>query len=282
MFDKFKERYEKRQGLISPNQRGYKNSIIRWIKGQLKRNTSYTQQNSLYRPMSIFVTTTCNLNCYSCGALGMNPRPKEWNADPNKIELFLKYMVDVFPEGSSILLTGGEPTLYPHLKEVCDMIHEYGFKTSMLTNCAVYVEPSMFDYIILDYHGVNRGKYDMYKYQLDKLGIPYESRMKDYHQDILYAMDNNITKGIRCSSFLKPYTLYDEVVYPCCNAMCVEWWKHTNELTLALIDAGWYIGNPDLSNTLKNWRETLPSEFYRFCTLNCWRDANKAKWVEIG
>jgi len=267
-----------RDHLIAPHQRGLWNRLKR--RWKFRRNKNKEQ---LDRPMSIFVTTRCNLNCYSCAALGMNPRPEPWDASLHNIQLFLSRMQDVFPEGSYVLLTGGEPTLYQYLESTVDLIHNYRFKASILTNCAVLHHRtfSKLDYLILDYHKINEDKYTKVKKFLDANNIKYESRMKHYHQDIPYAMENNITKGARCSNWMKPITLYKGVVYPCCNAMCAEWWNNTSNIREDLDSAGWEVYNPKLAEVVKKWRYTLPDSFYRFCTLNCWKDAKRAKWVEI-
>jgi len=62
--------------------------------------------------------------------------------------------------------------------------------------------------------------------------------------------------------------------------MCVEWWHDTFEVTMSLIDSGWVVDNPNLVDYINDWRETLPSEVYRLCSIGCWKDANKASWKE--
>ena len=83
------------------------------------------------RHISIFLNRYCNLKCYSCAALGMNPEPAETTlAD---IAKFLEHMKS-FKPGSTIMVTGGEPTMSPDLESVTTMIRDNGFKSAMLTN----------------------------------------------------------------------------------------------------------------------------------------------------
>lgn len=258
----------KREHLIAPHERG----IVQRIKRRMKRG-----KRKLERPLSIFLNNYCNLDCYSCAALGMITRLPPVNTSLDDIEKFLIHMEKLHP-GKSIMLTGGEPTMYPFLREVCDLVHSYGFKVSMLTNGFKVFSPELFDFIILDYHGENKEKLAEWTSLLEKSEVEWDIRSKQHHQDIPFAMKDNITKGARCSNWLNPLTLWQNVVYPCCNIMCVEWWHDTFEVTMSLINSGWIVDNSNLVKCIENWRESLPSEFYRLCTIGCWKDANKALW----
>ena len=262
----------KREQFKAPNRRGLWNRI--------KRRMNRGKAIKLVRPISIFVTTKCNLNCYSCAALGMDPRPNLEDTRLEDIELFLRAMKER-NKGETVMFTGGEPTLYPYLGEAAHLARSLGFLTSMLTNGVNLVPPEWFDVIILDKHSVNSDQIQLWEEMLNGKGIKYEVREKQYHQDIPYAMEDNVTKGARCANWLKPLVLRGDIVYPCCNILCVEWWHGTEDVTVALRESGWTVNNPDLVDTIEDWRETLPSEFYRVCTLKCWKDSSRARWVEI-
>lgn len=208
----------------------------------------------------------------------MNPKPAETKL--TDITKFLEHM-KTFKPGSTVMVTGGEPTMSPHLGAVAKMIRDNGFKSAMLTNCYKLIPLKWFDYIILDYHGVNKGEFELWKAALKESRRWWDMSPKHMHQDIPYAMKDNITKGARCSNWLTNYTLWQDVVYPCCNMMCVEWWHDTEEATMVLREAGWTVDNPNLVETIKNWRGTLPAEVYRLCMLKCWKDSTRAKWVKI-
>lgn len=268
---RFKEAL-KRDSLRPPHQKGVRAYIDR------KLNPRARIPN---RHISIFLTTACNLNCFSCGALGMDPRPKVEHTQLGDIELFLGQMQEIHP-GSFIMLTGGEPTLYPDLQRVCELIREYGFKPAMLTNGYKIVPVEWFDAIMIDYHGEsNRLRIEVWKDHLNFSDLIWDMHDKRYHQDMLFAMNDNITKGLRCPNLYEPLTLWKNVIYPCCNIMCLEWWHDDDSVTKGLIDAGWTVDNEGFYITFDNWRETLPLEFYRMCALNCWRDSKSRKWHKL-
>jgi organic radical activating enzyme len=211
--------------------------------------------------------------------MGQRPTPGETTLQ--EIEAFL-YHMEKYKPGSTVMITGGEPTMSPNLGRVAREIGARGFKSFLLTNGFKLVEPAWFDYIILDDHGINKSEIENWKRGLRDTDVWWKVRNKTMHIDTLNAKYLNITKGARCSSWLDPLTLWRDVVYPCCLMMCVEWWHYTDEITKALRASGWTVENPSLVSTIKNWRETLPSEFYRFCSLKCWRDSEKVIWVPIG
>jgi hypothetical protein len=213
----------------------------------------------------------------------MNPPPDETTVE--EIIVFLQKMVYYAP-GSTVMLTGGEPTAYDHgkLKEICDEIHLHGFKVALLTNGYKLIPVDWVDYIILDKHGeANEGSIKHWEDHLKAHGRDIDYRDKYYHMDIPYSIEGNITKGARCNNWIQTLTLWRDVVYPCCNIMCAAWWAgdYGDILDPALRKNGWTITNPELANTIRNWRDTLPAEAYRTCTLQCWRDAPRTKWVKI-
>ena len=232
------------------------------------------------RSLSIFINRYCNLSCFSCCALGMDPTPDETSLE--EIKIFLDKFRDYRP-GSSVLLTGGEPTMVntKKLKRICDLIHESGKKVGLLTNGYRLHPIEWFDYVVLDLHGVNDKEIEVWRRVLIESGRWFEEVDKRYHQDMEYAMKDNITCGLRCTSFMKPLTLWKDVIYPCCNIMCVEWWNHSARVTQALKRSKWTIYNPWILRTVKDWRETLPNEFIRMCSLRCWRNADKVIWRKI-
>jgi len=211
----------------------------------------------------------------------MSPRPKVEHTSLEDIELFLEQMAYLHPY-SYVTLIGGEPTAYPWLREACELVRKYGFKPTMITNGYKIVPPEWFDYIIIDLHGdTNQQQIKKWKELLEESNITWGMYKKQYHRDVRVALEDNITKGARCSNWLKPLTLWKNIVYPCCNLMCVEWWNNDHSSTLALKKAGWTTDNLNLSWTIKNWRRTLPPSVYRMCTIKCWKDADKARWGKV-
>jgi len=233
--------------------------------------------------MNLFLNRYCNLKCYSCAALGMNPPPDETSLE--EIQAFLNN-IEGYRPGSTFMLTGGEPTAMDHgkLEGICEMIHAHGYKTALMTNGFKTIPTEWIDYILLDKHGINAEDIAKWEDHLrDENHEIYEFREKQWHMDIPYAIEGNITEGARCENWITSISLWKDVVYPCCNLMCVAWWDGDLDQKLAsnLRDAGWSVYNPDLADTLLNWRETLPEAAYRLCMIKCWRESSKTKWRKI-
>lgn len=260
----------------------YKSPPHQGLKGVIKRMVDKPPSYIPKRRINIFLNRYCNLSCFSCAALGMDPPRDETTLE--EIIAFLQKMVYHDP-GSTVMLTGGEPTAIDHgkLKEICDEIHDHGFKTAMLTNGFKIAPVEWFDYIILDKHGINDADIKKWEKHLKAHGRDIDYREKYHHMDIPYSIEGNITKGARCNNWIHTLTLWRDVVYPCCNIMCVAWWAddYNKILAPALRKNGWTVDNPELANTIRNWRETLPAEVYRICTLLCWKEAPRTKWVKI-
>lgn len=235
------------------------------------------------RRMNLFLNRYCNLSCYSCGAMGMNPPRDETSLE--EVQAFLTN-IEGYQPGTTFMLTGGEPTAMDHgkLKKICDLIHEHGYKTALLTNGFRLIPTDWIDYVLLDKHGINDEEIAKWEAHLkDSDHETYEFREKQWHFDIPYAIKDNLTEGVRCGNWVNSVTLWKDVVYPCCNIMCVAWWDGDLDQDLAgsLRDAGWSVYNPDLADTIINWRDTLPGEAYRMCMIKCWRGADKVQWRKI-
>lgn len=262
----------KRDSLRSPNHKG----VLNYIERKLKPRKAIPD-----RHISIFLTTHCNLNCFSCGALGMDPRPEIEHTEIKDIELFLGIMQEIHPE-SYIMLTGGEPTLYPYLKKACSLIREFGFKPAMLTNGFKIVPLEWFDSIMIDYHGEsNKSEIEDWKNYLEGSDILWDMHDKRYHKNIPLAMKGNISNGLKCRTLFEPLTLWKNVIYPCCNIMCLEWWHQDISTTAGLMRERWTVENEDFPETFRDWRETLPAEFVKVCSLNCWEGSINHAWVAL-
>lgn len=266
------------------NDRLYRPPPQQGWKGFIKRRMKPKRTNILPdKRMNLFLNRYCNLNCYSCAAIGMDPPPDETTIE--ELQAFLNN-IEGYQPGTTFMITGGEPTMLPYgkLEKTCSLIHEYGYKTALLTNGYKLIPLDWIDYIILDKHGINDediAKWMKYLRQADR--DIFDVREKQWHMDIPYAMENNVTEGARCGNWINSTTLWKDVVYPCCNLMCVAWWNDDIDQKLAssLREAGWHVYNPDLVETILNWRETLPGEAYRLCMTQCWRASSKTRWRKI-
>ena len=224
------------------------------------------------------------MNCYSCSAIGKNPPRDETTLE--EIQAYVKNIDGYFPE-SVFMLTGGEPTAIDHgkLEKICNFIHDRGHKTAILTNGFRLIPVEWIDYVVLDRHGINDDDIVKWKKHLKNANHEnYDVFNTLWHMDIAYSLKDNITMGARCGSWTNTITLWKDVVYPCCAHMHMAVWdseKLDQKLASNLRDSGWNAYNPDLVETIRNWRETLPGEAFRVCSIKCWKSANKTRWVKI-
>lgn len=82
--------------------------------------------------MNVIVTNQCNRNCPFCIA------KKNTNKTKN-VYLSLEYIEKAIDfakkeDIKTIALTGGEPTLHPHIIEIAEMFHQNGFDLALYTN----------------------------------------------------------------------------------------------------------------------------------------------------
>jgi cyclic pyranopterin phosphate synthase len=79
-------------------------------------------------PLRVIVTDYCNLRCFFCSNEGMAPDQKNrLNADYS----LLKYLIEVLSSNdlTSISLTGGEPAIYPQIRELIQLINRLPFES---------------------------------------------------------------------------------------------------------------------------------------------------------
>ena len=78
----------------------------------------------------ISITSGCNMKCIYCHNEGNNVCSK---LTIEQIENIIQQSYDLGLE--EIRLTGGDPLTHPDIIEICEMINNYGLKTSINTNC---------------------------------------------------------------------------------------------------------------------------------------------------
>ena len=78
------------------------------------------------------------------------------------------------------------------------------------------------------------------------------------------------TPGVSCPRWLQP-TLWLDVIYPCCGMAQMEGWDNDMILRDSLREAGWTTKNPDLADTMRDWRRTIPAEVIKKCLFSCWK-----------
>ncbi|NLH50119.1 MAG: radical SAM protein [Myxococcales bacterium] len=80
--------------------------------------------------INLCVTSRCNLHCLGCRA-GLHPAQEPSPAD---LRTFLDRLAAWLPRPRRVILTGGEPLLYPHLEEIVAHAAGLGFLPTINTN----------------------------------------------------------------------------------------------------------------------------------------------------
>ena len=89
--------------------------------------TTRIKQNRI-TAINLHITGHCNMNCRMCFSASLRNgymMPQEWVP---VLELARKCGVE------KVNFAGGEPTLYPHLKELAELAHHMGFYVSIISN----------------------------------------------------------------------------------------------------------------------------------------------------
>lgn len=161
----------------------------------------------------------CNMSCHYC----YNPSivRGEGIYTNEEILTFLKTRVGKL---TSVVLSGGECTLYPHLIELCEEIRELGFKIKIDTNglkpdvIKELIDFSLIDFIALDYKApahkffdiTNNTSHEKFFKTLDHLidkNFSFEVRTT-IHSDLLTTEDiNDIIADLKRRKYKGTYYL---------------------------------------------------------------------------
>lgn len=243
----------------------------------------------------IVTTNVCNLNCNHCDVGCDLPikissehvlRTKNFTAKTSEIELFCEAFKG-YGEGNIHTLQGGEVTLLPpkQLAEMFELLTRSGRRIGMKTTGYNITEIPLsslnqLEYIVLAEHGINKEVIDMC---LEYLKVNYKGEviLESIHEhrntkSIIRHGNGTAEQGLACNHFLSTLTYKHPVIYPCCNTWAIM--HNLNDITLKekFIDAGWTVDNPNLIETLRNWKETLPQQFLEtICADSCYMTANK-------
>lgn len=243
----------------------------------------------------INVTNSCNLHCDYCDHDAHLPfekngskifRSSPYIASPDDVEKFCQQMIGV-GENDSHVLQGGEITVLPVnlIVRFIDILASYGRRVGIRTNgynlSAIPIKKlQKLDFIYLNEHGNNT---EAIKYCLDFLNENYSGRVINeenlYHRDLSAYLNHNegtVEQGLACSHLMATLTLISPVVHPCCNSWALMNALNSQKIKELLIKAGWTSDNPELKNTLGNWRHTLPQPFLEsFCASSCYLTASR-------
>lgn len=114
-------------------------------------------------PVRIALTDHCNLRCFFCSNEGMDLKCKNLRQiNPDYLKYFLEVVKDIGISGVS--LTGGEPSLYPHLEDLLDHIKKLKFSQTFFHTNGTSLTPflidnylSSFSKVAVSIHTVNLG-----------------------------------------------------------------------------------------------------------------------------
>ena len=89
--------------------------------------------------LRISLTDKCNLRCVYCMAEDMVFRPNRELTQPDELRMLVNVFADL--GFKKFRLTGGEPTVHPHIVEICDFIaHTPGVNSLSMTTNAVLLK----------------------------------------------------------------------------------------------------------------------------------------------
>lgn len=241
------------------------------------------RENSEWQHRFLVLTNNfCTLQCYSCSALcnrpmGSNPFRWEKHVTPlEDIERFLDLIDDYRPK-YWVRLSGGESTLCgpEYLRELCEISHSHGRNVSMLTNGARMqdCDPHWFDFIHLDEHIVNAHHiYDTARYFKEKGYKRFQILTTKVHRDLDLQRKDHVSPALHCEGWMEAISLWRGTVYPCCVLPFLDGWNNDTKIRDSLNEAGWNIDNPDLADTMRDWKHTTPPQTVYACSLQCWKN----------
>ncbi|MEC5031072.1 MAG: hypothetical protein SAL07_14335 [Oscillatoria sp. PMC 1051.18] len=205
-------------------------------------------------------------------------------ATPQAVEQFCQVLSGV-GEKERHVLQGGEITVLPvkSIVQIIETLHSFGRRVGMRTNgynvTGIPLDSlNKLEFIYLDAHGNNQ---EAIEHCRAFLGKNYEGEVINeerlYHRDPAAFLNHNqgtVEQGLNCNHLLATLTYFPPIIHPCCNSWALMNALNDGTMGEMLIEAGWTADNPDLKNTLANWRQTLPKPFLKtFCANSCYMTA---------
>jgi hypothetical protein len=233
------------------------------------------------------VTTRCNLHCEFCTNL-TNTRissssPNIWrrrlyDMDPTTLKLFCERFAG-YGENNLHMLTGGELTAMPHkaLKYLMDILHGYGRKMRIRTNCFALKQlgeeyVSRLTHIYVAEHGINHDVVDgtvAWLHTFYKGKILVENMQTHHNLDVAKThLDNQKSCHLWFTNLSLNHT---GIIHPCCNTQWLMVANNDTQMEDVLRAAGFTLDNPDVVSVLTNWRDAIPRYVVDQCIYNCWK-----------
>jgi len=232
--------------------------------------------------VGIGITNLCNLKCFSCVSLCDTPlgsntfRKEKYFLKAETLDLFLQ-RIEGYCQKKWLTYTGGEATTMKisDLEKLASIGRKYNRNVALVTNAFRLdkLNPFVFDYIRIDSHGelnekdIQRGVAHLKRVGYKKFSVMETLIHEDYNEAI---KERFVTCGLSCNLWMS-LSLWGETVYPCCCLAQMDGFYNVNKIRDALNEAGWTVKNPDLKETVENWKETIPAEVVKMCALSCWR-----------
>lgn len=241
----------------------------------------------------INVTNACNLHCDFCDHDAHLPFDKNGSkilrqnpmvATPEALEQFCKVLSGVGEEERHVL-QGGEITVLPVnlIIRLIGILDFYGRRMGMRTNGFNITNIPLdslnkLEFIYLNAHGNNQ---EAIEHCHDFLVKNYDGQIINeenfYHRNLSAYVNHGqgtVEQGLNCNHMLSTLTYLPPIIHPCCNSWALMNTLNNTQMGRLLIKAGWTSDNPDLKNTLVNWRQTLPKPFLEtFCANSCYLTA---------
>ena len=253
----------------------------KWVLSRLNKRVRNKYEVRGLKKIVLNVNNFCDLACFSCVSLcdtkmGANVwRDRPRTMAPDVLDRALAELVRAGPY-QAVFFAGGEPTAIPleDLEELASIVRKHGLKSIILTNgyAVEKLDPHVFDYFVLDDHGINQEAIERSVAHLENHNFPwYHIILARVHFNFRKAFEEPvITPGVHCPAWMVP-TLWLDLVYPCCFMPQMEGWDNDTVIRDALAWAGWTVENPSLAETLINWRETIPGAVIKKCLFRCWK-----------
>lgn len=235
----------------------------------------------------IKVNNYCNLHCEHCTNncdVPLNPRNdnifrrEKWELPIEDLVTFCERFKGI-GESNFHHLTGGEVTMMPigKVEEIIEVLDSYKRKMSIQTSAynLVEIDKSSINKIALIKladHGINSEHIEDSRRYLKTF---YKGEIKNEtmksHWELTVAMRHPINRGKKCRFWMRNPLIFGSIIYPCCNTPFIMLKNNNTVMREELIKAGWSVYNDDITETMRNWRSTIPKYVIDQCENNCWR-----------
>jgi len=252
--------------------------FLKFFIERIRRKWEYRKAGEI----GIGVTNCCNLKCFSCVSLCDTPlgsntfRKEKYFLKAETLDIFLKRMEGYRPK-RWLTYTGGEATTMriSDLEALAKIGRKHNRRVALVTNGFRLdeLDPFVFDYIRIDSHGaMNKEDIDRGLTHLKRVGFKnFEIMETLIHHDFQEAIKQRfVTDGLKCRIWMG-VSLWGETVFPCCCLSQMDGFYNVNKIRDSLNEAGWNVHNPELKDTVDNWKETIPAVVVKMCALYCWR-----------